>query len=117
MPVAASSGDGVWQVADSQLAGDTFTVGTNVFLVASAQDNSASGNNLHKISGIVVADGNALSVVWDPFAGPAAPRFEDKGVYGSYVGATLTALAFDTVQPGLGKWLVTIASWLFAFPR
>ena len=29
-------------------------------------------------------------------------------------GATLTARAFDKVTPGLGKWLVTVASWLFA---
>ncbi|MBT8440775.1 MAG: alanine:cation symporter family protein, partial [Gammaproteobacteria bacterium] len=27
---------------------------------------------------------------------------------------TLTAKAFDTVAPGLGKWLVTLAVWLFA---
>jgi AGCS family alanine or glycine:cation symporter len=31
-----------------------------------------------------------------------------------YKGATLTARAFDTVQDGLGKWLVTLAAWLFA---
>ena len=30
------------------------------------------------------------------------------------MGATLTAAAFDKVVPGLGKWLVTFASWLFA---
>jgi AGCS family alanine or glycine:cation symporter len=36
------------------------------------------------------------------------------GIYKSYVGATLTARAFDTVLPGLGKWLVTISVWLFA---
>ena len=29
-------------------------------------------------------------------------------------GATLTAKAFDSVTPGLGKWLVTLAAWLFA---
>ena len=31
-----------------------------------------------------------------------------------FVAATLTAKAFDSVTPGLGKWLVTIAVWLFA---
>ena len=30
------------------------------------------------------------------------------------MGATLTAKAFDTVVPGLGRWLVTVAAWLFA---
>ena len=38
----------------------------------------------------------------------------DQGIYLSYAGATLTAKAFDTVVPGLGKWLVTLAVWLFA---
>ncbi len=36
------------------------------------------------------------------------------GVYRDYEGAQLTAFAFDRVFPGLGKWLVTIAAWLFA---
>ena len=35
-------------------------------------------------------------------------------VYLDYVGANLTAAAFDKVSDGLGKWLVTLASWLFA---
>jgi len=35
-------------------------------------------------------------------------------VYVSYVGATLTAVAFDSVLPGLGRWIVTIVVWLFA---
>ena len=38
----------------------------------------------------------------------------DNGIYLDYVGATLTAAAFDKVIPGLGKWRVTLASWLFA---
>jgi AGCS family alanine or glycine:cation symporter len=38
----------------------------------------------------------------------------DGGVYATYIGATLTAKAFDTVTPGLGKWMVTLAAWLFA---
>ena len=39
---------------------------------------------------------------------------EGPGIYATYVGATLTAKAFDSVTPGLGKWLVTLAAWLFA---
>ncbi len=30
------------------------------------------------------------------------------------MGATLTAVAFDSVLPGLGRWVVTLAVWLFA---
>jgi AGCS family alanine or glycine:cation symporter len=35
-------------------------------------------------------------------------------VYVTYPGATLTARAFDATLPGLGKWLVSVAVWLFA---
>ncbi|MCA9294820.1 MAG: alanine:cation symporter family protein, partial [Phycisphaerales bacterium] len=38
----------------------------------------------------------------------------EEGLYNDLVGAALTSHAFDRVTPGLGKWLVTIASWLFA---
>ncbi len=42
------------------------------------------------------------------------PQIRDRGIYVSYPGAQLTAHAFDRVIPGLGKWLVVIAAWLFA---
>jgi AGCS family alanine or glycine:cation symporter len=35
-------------------------------------------------------------------------------MYRDYGGAELTAHAFDRQFPGLGKWLVTFAAWLFA---
>jgi AGCS family alanine or glycine:cation symporter len=45
---------------------------------------------------------------------PAEPRLAGPEIFASYVGATMTAKAFDSVVPGLGKWLVTLAVWLFA---
>ena len=42
------------------------------------------------------------------------PKIYLEGYFYDYVGATLTAKAFDTVGIGLGKWLITIASWFFA---
>lgn len=38
----------------------------------------------------------------------------DKRVYRNFVGASLTAHAFDRAFPGLGKWLITFAALLFA---
>ena len=38
-----------------------------------------------------------------------------RGVFREYGGASMTAHAFDRAYPGLGKWLVTISSWLFGF--
>lgn len=37
-----------------------------------------------------------------------------KGVFRNFAGATLTGHAFDRAFPGLGKWMVTLAAWLFA---
>ena len=38
----------------------------------------------------------------------------DAGLYQDFNGATLTGYAFDREFPGLGKYLVTLAAWLFA---
>jgi AGCS family alanine or glycine:cation symporter len=35
-------------------------------------------------------------------------------VFRDFAGATLTGHAFDRAFPGLGRWLVTLAAWLFA---
>ena len=35
-------------------------------------------------------------------------------MYRDVIGAALTGLAFDRAIPRLGKWLVTVACWLFA---
>jgi AGCS family alanine or glycine:cation symporter len=51
-----------------------------------------------------------------PEAGAAGTSIamDHAGVFRDYPGATLTGHAFDRAFPGLGKWLVTLAAWLFA---
>jgi AGCS family alanine or glycine:cation symporter len=87
-----------------------------------------SGTDLHRVAGKVVkGEGDRLQVAWTPISrGPAdssgnptsalaeAPALVNAEVYKDYVGAALTSHAFDRVAPGLGKWLVAVASWLFA---
>ena len=53
-------------------------------------------------------------VAWEPFPSSVKPEIVGGGFYKTYIGATLTAKAFDSVSPGLGKWLVSIAAWMFA---
>jgi AGCS family alanine or glycine:cation symporter len=53
-------------------------------------------------------------VDWGTLTTTRQPAPEGTGVYVDYVGAYLTGHAFDRVQPGLGRWLVTMAAWLFA---
>ncbi|MEO0996325.1 MAG: amino acid carrier protein, partial [Pseudomonadota bacterium] len=114
MPAITAAADAGWELADSRIDPGAAEVATNVYLIAEAHPNGSTGNSLHKINGTVIESGGERVIDWEPFASPEQPRLRDGGVYVSYVGATLTALAFDSVAPGLGKWLVTVASWLFA---
>ncbi len=109
---------GVWQLDDTRLTDryrDDWLGGESVFLIMHGDPNPASDNNMHRVSGevIVAADGSYVAR-WNTLAAAQKPEIFDEGVYMSYAGATLTAKAFDTVVPGLGKWLITLAVWLFA---
>jgi AGCS family alanine or glycine:cation symporter len=116
-PFIAETTEGLWAlepVAPPPAASDEFLVGNNVFMIATAGPNRDSGNNLLKIEGTIVDDGSGPIIEWTPVESPVKPEIGDLGVYSNYVAATLTAKAFDSAMPGLGKWLVTLASWLFA---
>lgn len=88
--------------------------GDGVYVIVHAHENPQSGNNLHKLDGSVsVIDDNA-TLSWGTITTDVRPELNSNGIFVSYIGATLTAKAFDSVVPGLGKWLVTLAVWLFA---
>ncbi|MEM7754679.1 MAG: alanine:cation symporter family protein [Planctomycetota bacterium] len=59
------------------------------------------------------ADGTWF-VTWDPIEVQGTPTLVSRDIYVTYIGAGLTAHAFDRAIPGLGKWLIILASWLFA---
>ncbi|MGE4657598.1 MAG: amino acid carrier protein [Gammaproteobacteria bacterium] len=92
----------------------SWTNGDRVFTIVSADPNPQSGNQLHRLAGELVETAGALHIDWETFESHSAPQPIDSSLYASYVGATLTAKAFDSVVPGLGKWLITLAVWLFA---
>ena len=110
---AAMRTEAGWQFAPTRVSGPDWQVDDHVSMVVRAHT-KADGFDRHKISGIVIADGDGLSIHWAPFASATQPVVVDDGFYRTYVGATLTAKAFDSVTPGLGKWLVSISAWLFA---
>ncbi len=93
-----------------------------VTTIVAAADNEQSGNNLHRITGAVIeGDDGSVRIAWEPLKSESRPSFDlaatdspAGGLYFNYQGATLTAKAFDDVTDGLGKWLVTLAAWLFA---
>ena len=79
-----------------------------------ADFNKVTGQYIHKVPGKIISKDNSLEIEWDDFRSSKKPKIHSKGYYFDYVGATLTAKAFDAVNVGLGKWLITIASWFFA---
>ncbi len=86
-----------------------------VFVLAKAHDNDATGNRLHKIFGRVsITDDGRAMIDWTPLQTTVEPALHSAELFLDYKGATLTAKAFDSVNDGLGKWLVTLAAWLFA---
>jgi AGCS family alanine or glycine:cation symporter len=112
------SGDTSWSLAEmsppDRISGN-WTAGEGVFVIVTAHPNPVSGNNLHRLGGAIVVDeaGNKL-IRWDAIETSTRPSLNGPELYVSYVGATMTAKAFDSVVPGLGKWLVTLSVWLFA---
>ncbi|MEM7244357.1 MAG: amino acid carrier protein [Acidobacteriota bacterium] len=107
---------------------DAWTAGTDLFLigtVAGATSPDTETNKVQVVGHVVEGEGTSseaarpLMVTWDAvdldgWVGTPTGISLDTGVHRTYDGANLTAHAFDRQFPGLGKWLVTIAAWLFA---
>lgn len=113
MPTAVQTQEG-WQFSQSAVPGDDWVTNDRVMLVVAAHPNETTGTALHRVEGIVAASADNYVINWVPFTTSSTPTAVGDGIYRTYVGATLTAKAFDSVTPGLGKWLVSIAAWLFA---
>ncbi len=92
--------------------------GQTVFTVVSAGNNADTGNNLHRLHGEVIENPDGtFAAKWDTFSVKADQMIdfsEKSGVFVNYPGATLTSLAFDLTFDGLGAWIITLASFLFA---
>jgi len=116
-PAVVPVGAGEWSLETlpaPQRNEATWTDGDVVFMIVAADPNRQSGNRFHRLDGRVIQEAGQLWMEWTNLTSNSRPQVEDRGVYASYVGATLTAKAFDSVTPGLGKWLITLAVWLFA---
>jgi len=112
MPEATQTESG-WQFETAAAPYGEWQDGEVVTLVVSAGENAATGQVFHRIDGVVNARESEFLIDWDVLDDPVKPEIVAGGLYKTYVGATLTAKALDSVTPGLGKWLITVASWLF----
>lgn len=106
--------EGGWRYPETRLSSGNWQDQEPVLMIVDAGENSATGQNTHRIAGIVSRSGDSFVATWSEFSGTEKPQLTAAGFYQDHVGATLTAKAFDSVAPGLGKWLITVASWLFA---
>lgn len=95
-----------------------FSGGEDLFVVVEAHKNDDTGLTLHRMPGKlrVIGEGKTRVIEWgviDSDTEPV-PVSGGKEIYVEYPGPSLTGHAFDRAIPGLGKWLVTLAAWLFA---
>ena len=103
-----------WAYSDMTLPAGDWQDQQALLMIVDAGENAATGQSRHRISGSVTERNGVFTASWQEFAGAVRPEPVGGGYYQDHVGATLTAKAFDSVTPGLGKWLITVASWLFA---
>ncbi|MFK7788688.1 MAG: alanine/glycine:cation symporter family protein [Phycisphaeraceae bacterium] len=112
--VVSEDGVPAWTISTTPLEATEGGI-NGVFTIYQGAENEESGNNLNKIRGsIVEAEDESLSVEWGAINHPTRPVVETQGMFFNYKGASLTGKAFDRTIPGLGKWLITLAVWLFA---
>jgi len=94
----------------------------NVFVLVKGDENDNTGLNIHRLYGVLNVDSQGnRSITWNEFESATPPTLHHaeeehtgRELYVDYPGPSLTGYAFDTAVPGLGKWLVTFAAWLFA---
>jgi len=88
----------------------------DVFTVVLADENGETGDVRHKLKGrATLHHDDRLEIAWGVVASGKPPVLvAGTGLFRDYTGAVLTGHAFDRAFPGLGKWLVTLAAWLFA---
>ena len=97
--------------------GEVWADGDTVFAVLGGVVSDVTESRVRLPGVLRPAGGGAFDVEWDDFTGGALngrPTLVVDGAFLAYPGATLTAKAFDATTEGLGKWLISLAAWLFA---
>lgn len=113
-PAWIESAPGHWQpqldaaaLAVRETALPANPAGTPVFVMAEI------GGERQRVYGTYFAGHGVPRIDWQPIASAQAPGHAERGVFADYRGSTLVAKGFDTVHAGLGRWLITIAVWVF----
>jgi len=108
-PAFMESAPGRWQPDLSQLPANAppelRTENAPLFVIAEV------GGQRTRVYGAVSLQ--EASILWQPVAAVRPPVMLEAGVFADYRGATLVAKGFDSVHDGLGRWLITLAVWVF----
>jgi AGCS family alanine or glycine:cation symporter len=116
-PDVIRAANGGWTLAETPLPprkSGNWKNGDGVFVRLEGTSNARTGGALHRLDGRVVMRDGAQFVAWESAPGKSPLALADNSIYAGYTGATLTARAFDQAHAGLGRWMVTLAVWLFA---
>ncbi len=111
-PAFTQTGADAWQLAETPITrteAEGFSESDQVFAVVEA------GEKRQRIYGTIENTTSGLVVDWDSIDSSSPPTLIEDGLFADFSGSTLTAKSFDQALPGLGKWMVTIAVWLFGF--
>ena len=86
--------------------------GAPVFMVLTTPEGRVRSYGTLETAPEIASD--ALRVTFGVVASITRPDVAEKGLFADYRGATLVAKSFDSVHDGFGRWLVTIAVWVFS---
>jgi AGCS family alanine or glycine:cation symporter len=103
--------------AEEAKISSAWRVNDDVFIVVNAHEDANTGRTLHRVTGTVAADpagGDGLVITWKPARFDVPPTAAGPELHMNLAGSALTGYAFDRAVPGMGMWIVTLASWLFA---
>ncbi len=114
VPQFEESSTGYWSIAPVELLprqdGGLWQVDASIFAIVETDQDA----EFDRLEGTVQFHGQLAFAHFDPIESEQQPKLRDGGLYQSYTGASLTALAFNQTHDWLGVWLVTIAAWFFA---
>lgn len=120
-PQVEAGPKGTWTLSSAKLKApenNSLSGGEDVFAILGGVVDPSTDGRMRITGTVEPTDGGGFQVAWEPVSaaleGVSAPHLAEPGAFFSYPGATLTAKAFDTTTQGLGKWLVSLAAWLFA---
>ncbi|MDO9454121.1 MAG: amino acid carrier protein [Stagnimonas sp.] len=112
-PAIVKVSEGHWQPQPVVFKGsEQLKAGAPVFMVLATPEGRIRSYGTLATAPEVASD--ALKVNWRPVASSSRPDVAESGLFADYRGATLVAKSFDAEHEGLGRWLITIAVWVFS---